>query len=476
MIRRNEAYKADPSETDRLTPTTTRLRKTSQLLAWWHLDSAVVALLSLPELIPPPTPHHEQVSGVGMGLLGAVMGSSFPMEWDEWDCDCGGQSPPVFDLPPPPPPPELFSEMLNASPSPHPVPSDYPPSEDCPLLWTCPALLGARGERAPSPSRLPVTLVVATAISLVILVIIIAAVVYRCVVAAVVYRCVVAVVVYRCVVAVVVYRCVVAVVVYRCVVAVVYRCVVAAVVYRCVVAAVVYRCVVAAVVYRFRINRCRSAKNCTEMNGGIVYEDLPSVPSLRITPRGRLGPRYKPPLLHQHQLRHQLAERSLHVYTPEPHQLATSGHHRYHSISSGGTETCSCSISETPSCALLPHAPSPETSPAPRPLLSSDDDTPTPSPYHYYAGQRRPSNSTLYESLYYTGSASSSRSSNSQPRALPPLPSRSDRFRIYFSNDRRGALGGASRGSTRRQPQRPSHGAVFVAPPPPEIEPLYENM
>ncbi|XP_018024361.1 uncharacterized protein LOC108680114 [Hyalella azteca] len=332
------------------------------------------------------------------------MGSSLPMEWDEWDCDCGGQSPPVFDLPPPPPPPDLYAAMLHAVPT---SSGQDSWSGDCPALWTCPALLGARGEPAPSNSRLPVTLVVATAISLVILVIIIAA-----------------------------------------------------------------------VVYRFRITRCRTAKNCTEMNGGIVYEDLPSAPPLLITPRGRTGSRYKPPLLHQHQLRHHLAERSLHVYTPEPHQLTTLGHHRYHSISSGGTETCSCSISETPSCALLPHAPSSDTSSAaPRPLLSSDDDTPTPSPYHYYAGQRRPSNSTLYESLYYTGSASSSRSSNSHSRALPPLPSRSDRFRIYFSNDRRATGGGATRGSARRQPhQRPSHEAVFVAPPPPEIEPLYENM
>ena len=161
----------------------------------------------------------------------------------------------------------------------------------------------------------------------------------------------------------------------------------------------------------------------------------------------------------------------------------------------GCTETCSCSISETPSCALLPSGPSPDTSSAPRPLLSSDDDTPTPSPYHAasFYGARRPSNSTLYESLYYTGSQSSSRSSNShQSRGLPPLPSRSERFRIYFSNDRRtgGVMGSGGRRPhhlhhhphlhTHHPPSNSSspsrRGVSLEAPPPSEVDPLYENM
>lgn len=54
----------------------------------------------------------------------------------------------------------------------------HSPTQDCPALWSCPALLGARGEPAPD-TNLPVALVVATAVILVFLAIVVAAVVYR---------------------------------------------------------------------------------------------------------------------------------------------------------------------------------------------------------------------------------------------------------------------------------------------------------
>ena len=83
--------------------------------------------------------------------------------------------------------------------------------------------------------------------------------------------------------------------------------------------------------FRLRVTRGRPTKNCTELNGGLIYEDLPSAPPPIVTPVGRPPPRYKPPLPPPHIPHMRLAERGLHLYTPEPH----SGHHRYHSISSG---------------------------------------------------------------------------------------------------------------------------------------------
>ena len=75
----------------------------------------------------------------------------------------------------------------------------------------------------------------------------------------------------------------------------------------------------------------------------------------------------------------------------------------------------------------------------------SDDEESSSTPSHarYYVGSgvrqpsvRTSSTSDDYENVYYVGGQQQGRPPTPQERGLPPLPSRSDRFRIYFSSER----------------------------------------
>ena len=87
-----------------------------------------------------------------------------------------------------------------------------------------------------------------------------------------------------------------------------------------------------------------------------------------------------------------------------------------------------------------------------RQYSEDEDSNSTPSHARYYVGSsggdvpltprlssvRTSSTSDDYENVYYVGGQGnySGRPPTPQERGLPPLPSRSDRFRIYFSSER----------------------------------------
>lgn len=75
--------------------------------------------------------------------------------------------------------------------------------------------------------------------------------------------------------------------------------------------------------------RGRSPKGCTELSGAIIYDDLPSAPS--IVP-ARTRPRFKPVPLDGEEVVGMTM--GVHLYTPEPRSAAPS-EHLYQSISSG---------------------------------------------------------------------------------------------------------------------------------------------
>lgn len=332
-------------------------------------------------------------------------GEEWGAEWGEPnECDCGGPPPPTFSLPPPPRPP------------PPPDAPYSPPGECSNPPFTCPSLLGAREDQRPGGgTRAPVAVVVVSAATLVVLVV-----------------------------------------------------------------------VAAVIVCRLR-GRGRAPKGCTELSGAIIYDDLPSAPSL-VPSRSR--PRFKPVPVDGEEMMMGMTM-GVHLYTPEPRSNAPS-EHLYQSISSG-SETCSYSTSEAAGQdgrALLRgarHAPRVRTATAltdtdseEEPLAAlaglgepSDTDTPSPSPAHvrYYCPSAPPlsrSPGPDYESVYYVGGVRRGRPPTPQQRGLPPLPSRTDRFRTYFSVERGHHRRPRRRPADRRHNLHHSH--------PPEAEPLYENL
>ncbi|XP_045615893.1 uncharacterized protein [Procambarus clarkii] len=347
--------------------------------------------------LPPDTALENYVHVAGMA--GTTWGDS---EWgDLTDCECGGPSPPTFMLPPPPrppPPPDAPNEDLG----------------DCEGPFTCPSLLGAREDQRPTAGRAPMAVVIVSAATLVVLVL-----------------------------------------------------------------------VAAIIVCRLR-GRGRTPKGCTELSGAIIYDDLPSAPT--IVP-ARTRPRFKPVPIDGEEMMGMTM--GVHLYTPEPRSNPPS-EHLYQSISSG-SETCSYSTSDAAGQdgrALLrpPHprgvrasttladTDSEEEPLAPIGILGdpSDNDTPSMSPAHsrYYCASAPPLTSSPgsdYESVYYVGGMRRGRPPTPQERGLPPLPSRTDRFRIYFSVDRGQHRAPGRRG--RRQGHHHHHPRN-----PPEAEPLYENL
>ncbi|XP_063844770.1 uncharacterized protein LOC135091245 [Scylla paramamosain] len=95
--------------------------------------------------------------------------------------------------------------------------------------------------------------------------------------------------------------------------------------------------VAAVIVCRLR-GRGRAPKGCTELSGAIIYDDLPSAPSI-VPARART--RFKPVPVDGEMVGMTMG---VHLYTPEPRSNAPS-EHLYQSISSG-SETCSYSTSE----------------------------------------------------------------------------------------------------------------------------------
>ncbi|KAK8378677.1 hypothetical protein O3P69_009405 [Scylla paramamosain] len=282
---------------------------------------------------------------------------------------------------------------------------------DCEAPLTCPSILGAREDQRPGGTRAPLAVVVVSAATLVVLVV-----------------------------------------------------------------------VAAVIVCRLR-GRGRAPKGCTELSGAIIYDDLPSAPSI-VPARART--RFKPVPVDGEMVGMTMG---VHLYTPEPRSNAPS-EHLYQSISSG-SETCSYSTSEAAAHdgrALLRGARHPprvhaatltDTDSEEEPLAAlgvldpSDTDTPSPSPAHvrYYCPSAPPltrSPGPDYESVYYVGGARRGRPHTPQQRGLPPLPSRTDRFRTYFSVER-----GHHR-RPRRRPQDRRHNLHHSHPP--EAEPLYENL
>ncbi|XP_071550087.1 uncharacterized protein [Panulirus ornatus] len=246
--------------------------------------------------------------------------------------------------------------------------------------------------------------------------------------------------------------------------------------------------VAAIIVCRVR-GRGRSPKGCTELSGAIIYDDLPSAPT--IVP-ARTRPRFKPvPVDGGEMMGMTMGGR---LYTAHPRSNPPS-EHLYQSISSG-SETCSYSTSEAAGqegrALLRPSHPrsvrtaapadtdSEEESLAPIGVLgqASDNDTPSVSPAHsrYYCASAPPCTSSPgsgsdYESVYYVGGTRRGRPLTPQQRGLPLLPSRTDRFRIYFSEGRGQRRTPRRRGTDRRQPH---HHRIQKNSS--EAEPLYENL
>ncbi|XP_071550088.1 uncharacterized protein [Panulirus ornatus] len=325
-------------------------------------------------------------------------------EWDPGECECGGSPPPTFMLPPPPPPP---------------TPPDASPRHHCqgPAI-TCPSLLGAREDQRSPSVRAPLAVVIVSAATLFVLVI------------------------------------------------------------------------VAAIIVCSRVRgRGRSPKGCTELSGAIIYDDLPSAPT--IVP-ARTRPRCKPVPVDGGEMMGMTM--GGHLYTAQPCSNPPS-EHLYQSISSG-SETCSYSTSEAAGqegrALLRPSYPrgvrtatpadtdSEEESLAPMGVLghASDNDTPSVSPAHsrYYCASAPPCTSSPgsgsdYESVYYVGGTRRGRPLTPQQRGLPLLPSRTDRFRIYFSEGRGQRRTPRRRGADRRQPHQHR-----IQKNPREEEPLYENL
>ncbi|KAK4325192.1 hypothetical protein Pmani_004212 [Petrolisthes manimaculis] len=349
--------------------------------------------------------------------VGGMAGSSWVDgggggEWDPSDqCECGGPPPPTFMLPPPPRPPPPPED----SPYPYHVPESC---EDPP--FTCPSFLGAREDHRPQTPRAPLAVVLVSAATLVILVV-----------------------------------------------------------------------MAAIIVCRLR-GRGRTPKGCTELSGAIIYDDLPSAPSIVPARAATRGPRFKPVPVDGEEMMGMTM--GVHLYTPEPRSHPPS-EHLYQSISSG-SETCSYSTSDATGqdgrALLRPHLARSvragggtlgDTDSEEEPLAAlaalgepSDNDTPSMSPAHshsrYYcpsAPPRTHSPGSDYESVYYVGGMRRGRPATPQERGLPPLPSRTDRFRIYFSVDR----GGQPRPAVHRRPDR-RHNLHHSHPP--EAEPLYENL
>nr|XP_027239122.1 uncharacterized protein LOC113830121 [Penaeus vannamei] len=366
--------------------------------------------------LPPDTTLENYVQVVGMASSSWGDG-----EWDPGDCECGGPPPPAFMVPPPPRPP-----AFPGGPSPESLLGfgGGDTADDCEGPFTCPALLGAREDhRSPTP-RAPLAVVIVSAATLVVLVI-----------------------------------------------------------------------VAAVIVCRLR-GRGRSPKGCTELSGAIIYDDLPSAPS--IVP-ARTRPRFKPVPLDGEEVVGMTM--GVHLYTPEPRSAAPS-EHLYQSISSG-SETCSYSTSEA-----APHdgrsllrPPHPRGGHCPSPILAdtdsedeplgpggvvppSDNDTPNTSPNHsrYYCPSAPPhrlspaGSGSDYESVYYVGGIRRERPLTPQERGLPPLPSRTDRFRIYFSVERGQRRPPGRRGSSGRRHSGHHHPLHPQPHHPPEAEPLYENL
>ncbi|CAL4147600.1 unnamed protein product [Meganyctiphanes norvegica] len=340
-------------------------------------------------------------------------------DWEimEWDCECGGPLPPVFNLPPPPKPPPL--------PDVYGILQDFGTDlTDCEFPWTCPVYHpggGIHEDYRTASVEAPLAVVIISAVILLLLVLI-----------------------------------------------------------------------PVIVICRMRCNK-RSSKSCTDISGAIIYDDLPSAPSY-VPARTRANSRLKPMNIRRDEAFSN--HLGLHLYTPEPRSRPTSEHF-YQSISSG-SDTCSYSNSEVihrnghlmmpaspyqrPSSNLPNDDDDSEMEPlAPSNIGEDSDGTPvrtarytprqklnhspchvprqspgytpnrTPNrtplhspycspehqrhPYHPSAPQRSPSPSD--DSVYYvTSSLHGGRPMTPQERGLPPLPSRSDKFRIYFSTDR----------------------------------------
>lgn len=172
-------------------------------------------------------------------------------------------------------------------------------------------------------------------------------------------------------------------------------------------------------------------------------------------------------------------------------------------FSSSGSETCSYSTSEAaphdgrsllrpphPRGGLCPSPILPDTDSEDEPLgpggvaPPSDNDTPNTSPNRsrYYCPSAPPhrcspaGSGSDYESVYYVGGIRRERPLTPQERGLPPLPSRTDRFRIYFSVERGQRRPPGRRGSSGRRHSGHHHPLHPQPHHPPEAEPLYENL
>ena len=77
-----------------------------------------------------------------------------------------------------------------------------------------------------------------------------------------------------------------------------------------------------------RINRSHGSKSCTDINGAIIYDDLPVASSIL---QGRGRTRYKPAPATDDD---DQVGVGLHLYSPEPRQAHLT-EHLYHTISSG---------------------------------------------------------------------------------------------------------------------------------------------
>ncbi|XP_068222968.1 uncharacterized protein [Palaemon carinicauda] len=365
-------------------------------------------------------------------------------EWDPGDCECGGPPPPEFMVPPPPRPPPFYPMIED----------DFfqVVEDECDDTLSCPALLGARDQRPP-PSKAHLAVVIVSASTLVILIL-----------------------------------------------------------------------VAAVILCRIR-GRGRAAKGCTELSGAIIYDDLPSAPS--IVP-ARTRPRFKPVPIDSEEVMGMTM--GVHLYTPEPRSHPPS-EHLYQSISSG-SETCSYSTSEATGqdgrallrlhhhraggggggmgggmgggggmgvggvdggigrCSpSLVDTDSEDEHLASQGILMgvSDNDTPSTSPARsrYYCSSAPPPQtsssprSSDYESVYYVGGIRRGRPPTPQERGLPPLPSRTDRFRMYFSVERGQQYHmapltreGSGNRTTSNHRRHTGHRPRL----PPEAEPLYENL
>ncbi|KAK7023702.1 hypothetical protein SK128_005260 [Halocaridina rubra] len=205
--------------------------------------------------------------------------------------------------------------------------------------------------------------------------------------------------------------------------------------------------------------RGRAPKGCTERSVAIIYDDLPSAPS--IVP-SRTRPRFKPVPIDSEEVMGMTM--GVHLYTTPETRSHPPSEHLYQSIFSG-SEMCSYSTSDAMgqdgrALLCLPHnrgggsrgrrgTPTlVDTDSEEEPLASqgmllgaSDNDTPStlPSRSWYYCSSAppppppSPRSSSDYESIYYVGGMRRGWPPTPQERGLPPLPSRTDRFRRYFS-------------------------------------------